>query len=141
MWKYVDLGESYFKQNPIPVGGDRVYLGHSFYSCNYICPECQNHLLKSNIKNEFKGKIAIKTDMGDRPFSSVFYCHTCSRLFTTGQIGVFAGASIQTGVNQFVPASGNSATLGEGKVFVLTDPNEVMEMISIIDNQFGAEVM
>lgn len=141
MWEYKDFGSDYFVQDPIEIGGDREYLGKSFYSCNYVCPECNSHLLKSQIKSEYKGHISIETDKGKRFFSSVFYCHICNKLYTTGQIGGFNGGTVMSPGGVPLQMIGGGATLADGKVFVLSDSEEVNGTIMTIDNKYGAEVM
>ena len=139
MWNFVDFGENHFVQEPIEIDGDRQFLGRSFYSCNYVCPKCKTHLLKSNIKAEYKGEVTINTNEGERPFSSVFYCNVCKELYTTGSLGGFNGGMIQKPDGSFIPMNDGGKTLAEGKVFVLSDPQELAKTIKAIDDNYGAE--
>ena len=121
MWTYHNFGPNAFQQELV-TPENRLFMGKSFYTCNYLCPECGEHLFKSNVLAEYKGKIGIETDKGMQPFSSVFYCPECQKLYSVGGLKGAYGLPM----------------LSDGHCFVLDEESEVKKIAYLVDENYAA---
>ncbi|MGN0485252.1 MAG: tetratricopeptide repeat protein [Lachnospiraceae bacterium] len=95
VWSYRDFGGSAFKNVGTPP--QKQQLGKSFYTSTYICPTCNELLLKSNAQ----GRVQIRTPQ-EEPYTlqSVFLCPKCHYLFSEAQPRITLKSGVVWFLNQ-----------------------------------------
>jgi len=85
IWKKQSFGSGYLVKKEI--SPERDHIGNTFYSCEYVCPDCGKQMFKSKVRGEDKGVALILAEDGVHPFGRVFYCPDCAKVYATCGLG------------------------------------------------------
>jgi TPR repeat protein len=85
IWKRQSFGTGYLVKKEI--SPERDHIGNTFYSCEYVCPDCGKQMFKSKVRGEDKGVALILAEDGAHGFGRVFYCQDCAKVYATCGLG------------------------------------------------------